>query len=153
MIEVGHHRVGQSELVGREDELIGPTLVLLQQAVSTHSGLCGAGHTGAYDADAVLGEFRGVHNLAGLLRDEHLLGRHLVLREVLDLDGIEAAKSAVQGDIGEIDALDLHTLHELTAEVQTSGGSGNGALVLSIDGLEALDVFGCCWTAIDDIAG
>ena len=59
-----------------------------------------------------------VHNVTGLLLDDHLLRVHLMLRQVLHLDGVEVAQAAVQGDIGKVDALDLHALHQLTTEVQ-----------------------------------
>ena len=29
MVEVGNHRIGQTEVVGRENELVGPSLILL----------------------------------------------------------------------------------------------------------------------------
>ena len=63
MVEVGHHGVSQPELVGREDELIGPALVFLQHPVGTHGGLRGAGRAGANDTDAVAVELGLVHDI------------------------------------------------------------------------------------------
>ena len=139
MVEVGYQGVRHTELVRREYELIGPSLKLLQQAVGTHGTLRSTGGAHADAADTMTSLLRAVHDVASLLMHEHLFRRHLVLRQILHLDRVEVTKSTMQSDIGKVDASDLHTLHELTAEVQTSGGSGNGTLVLGVDGLEALD--------------
>ena len=153
MVEIGDHRIGQSELIGREDELIGPSLILLQHAVGTYSGLGGLDDAGAHSTDMVLLELGLVDDAAGLGADEHLLGVHLVLGQVFHLDVVEVAEGTVEGDEGEVDAADLHALHKLAAEVQTGSGSGDGTLVLGIDALELLLVVGGCGTAVDHIMG
>ena len=51
-------------------------------------------------------------------------------------------------DKGELDALYLHALHQLAAEVKAGGRSGDGALVLGENALEVVQVFGSCRTAV-----
>ena len=72
--------VGNLEVVGREDELVRPSLKLLDAAVGAGGGFEGALHGGADGHYLVLGILGGVDHLAALLVDEHLLGVHLVLR-------------------------------------------------------------------------
>ena len=50
---------------------------------------------------------------ASLGTDVHLLRVHLVLGKVFHLDVVEVAQSAVQCDVCKVDALNLHTLHQL----------------------------------------
>ena len=76
-----------------------------------------------------------------------------MLRQILDLDRVEIAKSAVQGDIGEVNTSDLHTFQQLTAEVQTRSRSGDSALILGIDGLEPFHVLRHGRPMVDDITG
>ena len=73
VVEVGDHRVGESEVVGREDKLVGPSVVLLQQSVGAHGGLGGFDHAGAHGADMVAGSLGRVDSVAGLAGDNHLL--------------------------------------------------------------------------------
>jgi hypothetical protein len=61
--------------------------------------------------------------VAGLGGDDHLLAVHLVLGEVLDLHRAEGAQAHVQRDLREVDALQLHALHQLAAEVQAAVGA------------------------------
>ena len=72
MIEVGHKGIGHTEIVRREDELISPALELLQQSVGTHGTLCGTGCTDTYGTHTVTSLLRAVHDVTGLLVDEHL---------------------------------------------------------------------------------
>ena len=118
MIEVGNHRVCQSEVVRREDELIGPAVKLLQHSVSTDGRLCGTQRADADSTHVVALCLGIVGNAAGLSIDNHLLRTHLVLGEILDLDGVETAQAAMYGEIGEVDAVDFQALHQLTAEMQ-----------------------------------
>ena len=76
-----------------------------------------------------------------------------MLGEVLHLYGVEASKAAMDGDEGEVDATNLHHLHQLLAEVQTRCGGRHGTLVLGIDGLELLHVILRSGTLLYDVAG
>ena len=118
MIEIDHHAVGQSKVIRREDEPVGPAVKLLQHAIGTHSGLSGTQRRHTDGTDMMSGSLRLVDRHAGLGRDDHLLGTHLMLRQVLDLDTVETAQSAVDGDEREVDAANLQTLHQFTTEVQ-----------------------------------
>ena len=95
-------------------------------AVGAHGGLDGTHDGRAHGADVMSSVLGGVDPLHGVRLDEHLLGVHLVLGEVLDVDVAEVAQSGVEGDEGEVDALDFHALHQLPAEVQSGGGCGHG---------------------------
>ena len=95
MIEVGYHRVGNTELVRREDELVGPALILLEHLVRAYGGLGSLDYTCAYCAHVVSVLLGSVHCLAGISSNKHLLGVHLVLRKVLDFYIVEVAESAV----------------------------------------------------------
>ena len=83
-----------------------------------------------------------VDDAAAIGLDKHLLAVHLVLRQVLDVGIAEVAQSAVQGDKGELDAFDLHALHQFARKVQAGGRCGDGSLVTGKDALEILQVFG-----------
>ena len=93
-----------------------------------------------------------VYQFACLLAYSHLLGVHLVLRQVFHLNRIKAAKSAMKSDIGEVDAPYFHHLHHLTTEMKTSGRGCDSTLVLGIDGLEIIHVFGSGRTSVNNIA-
>ena len=162
MVEVGYHRVGQAEVVGREDKLVGPSLKLLQQAVCAHSRLSGFDHTCSNAAHMMALALRVVDDLAGFRRDEHLLRVHLVLRQVLYLNLVEIAQTAMKGDIGRIDASYLHHLEHLAREVDARAGCRDSALVFGERSLEVLHVlFGGMGkvlsflfrTVVDDISG
>ena len=76
-----------------------------------------------------------------------------MLRQVFHLDGVETAKAAMQGDVGEVDALDLHTLHQFTAEMQSGGRRRDGTLVLGVDGLEVVHILLCGRPLVYDVTG
>ena len=73
-------------------------------------------------------------------RYDDLLRVHLVLGQVLNIDGAEVTQTHVQRNLGRVDTLDLHTLQQVLREVSTRRGSSYGTLVLSEDGLVALGV-------------
>ena len=75
-----------------------------------------------------------------------------MLGEVFHLDWIETAQSAMEGDEGEVDASDLHALHQFAAEMQTCGRSGHRTLFLRIDRLEILHILLSGGATVDDIA-
>ena len=58
----------------------------------------------------------------------------------------------MNGNIGEVDAAYLQTLHQLTTEMQSGRRCRHSPLVLGIDGLEILHVIGCHRTLIGNIA-
>ncbi len=58
----------------------------------------------------------------------------------------------MDGDKGEIDATNLQTLQQLTAEVQSGSRSSDSSFVLGIDGLEILCILRCDVTLVDDVA-
>ena len=61
-----------------------------------------------------------------------------MLRQVFHLDRVERAETQVDGDVGKLEAANLHDLHQLAAEMQTCGGGGDGALVACENGLKLL---------------
>ena len=96
-----------------------------------------------------------VHQFASFLRDNHLLRIHLVLGKVLNLNLVEVAQSAMQGDVSLVDTVDFHTLHQLAGEVKTGSRSCNGTLYLSENTLEIFHIILCSvmiLTGIYDIA-
>ena len=76
-----------------------------------------------------------------------------MLGQVFHLDRVKATQSAVQCHISEVNAADLHTLQQLTAEVQTTSRRCHSTLLLGIDRLETLHVFFLCRTPVHNIAG
>ena len=72
VVEVNNQAVSQSEVIRREYEFVGPSIELLQHAIRTHSGLCGAqgGHTDSTNMMSV--DLRFVDGNAGLGSDDHL---------------------------------------------------------------------------------
>ena len=78
-----------------------------------------------------------------------------MLGKVLNLDVVEVAQTAMQGDISEVKALDFHALHQLAREVQACSRSGNGTFVFGKDTLEVIEVVLCSvmvFATVDDIA-
>ena len=53
MVEVGNHGVSQSEVIRWEDELVGPSVELLQHSVGTYRSLCGTHGADAHCTDVV----------------------------------------------------------------------------------------------------
>ena len=155
MVEVRDHRVGESEVVRREDELVSPAVVFLQHTVGSDSGLCSLNDACANGAHTVAGTLRFVDELAAVGVYTHLLRVHLMLCKVLHFDVVEVAQTAVERDIGEVDATNLHALHQLAREVQAGSRSRNGALVLGEDALEVVEVVLCAalvGAAVEDVA-
>ena len=91
MVEIGNHTVGHTEIVGREDELVGPSVIFLQQSVGTYGGLRGTGRADANGTDVMSAALGFVDNVAGLSVDDHLLRAHLVLGQVFHLNALEIA--------------------------------------------------------------
>ena len=140
MIEVGYHRVANAKLIRREDKLIRPSIIFLQQTVGAHSCLCGLGHTGAHQADMMSGSLRGVHQVAAFLTDKHLLGVHLVLRQVFHLNVMEVAQCAMERQESKVDTLNFHTLQHLTAEMESRCGCRHSTLILGKETLEIVHI-------------
>ena len=155
MIEVRDHRVGKSEVIRWEDELIGPAIVLLQHTVGANGCLRSLHHACTHSTHMVSGTLCVVHQLAAVGIDAHLLRVHLVLCEVLHLYVVEVAQSAVERNVCEVDATYLHALHQLTREVQAGSRSRNRTLVFSKDALEVVEVVlsaALIGTAVYDVA-
>ncbi len=141
-VEIRHHRVGDGEIIGVEDELVGPALHRFYHAARRYGGLHRAHHRSAYGhhlAPVALGR---VDALGTLLRHEELLRIHLMLRQILHVDGAEIAQTRVQGDEGRVDALDLHAFEQVLREVHTRRGGGHRALARGEYGLVTLGVLG-----------
>ena len=102
MIEVRYHRVGKSEVVRREDELVGPSLILLQHSISANSCLSSLNNTCTYSTHMAALLLCLVDDSASLSTDVHLLRVHLVLGKVLNFDVVEVAQTAVQSDIRKV---------------------------------------------------
>ena len=73
MIEVGYHTVCQTEVVWREDELVGPSIKLLQHTVCAHGSLRCLDDTGTDGANMMTIVLGGIDQVAALLVDDHLL--------------------------------------------------------------------------------
>src|SRR5579885_1136611 len=65
---------------------------------------------------------------------------HLMLAEILNLDGTESVESHVQGYKANIHALRAQAIQQFGCKVQASRGSGGGANDARIDGLVALRI-------------
>ena len=63
-----------------------------------------------------------------------------MLGQVLHLNLMEVAKTTVQGDERLVDAIDFHTLHQLSREVKTRSWSCHSTLLLCEDALEVLHI-------------
>ena len=140
-VEVGDEGVGGGALIRREDELVGPSVVGLDVSVHAHGALHGAQHRSAHGAYLVAVVALGVDLVGELIGNEHLLAVEAVLGEVLDIDFAERALSDVQSEILGLDIVNLHQSHEFAAEVQSSGGSDDSALLRGEDGLVSQCVF------------
>ena len=84
-----------------------------------------------------------VHDRASLGTYRHLLGVHLVLRQVLDLYAMEVAEATMKCDESRLDAFYLHTLEQFATEMQSCRRCCYGTFVLCEYGLEVLHVLAC----------
>ena len=66
MIEVYDTRVGKSVVVWWKDEVVCPTVVSLDIAISTHYGFCSLEHTGSYATDAMTSLLGTIDDVASL---------------------------------------------------------------------------------------
>ena len=76
--------------------------------------------------------------------DEQLLGVHLVLGEVLDIDFAEVAQPRVQSEKSVVDTFNLHAFQQLPAEMESGSRSDHSPFVTGKDvlitlGIELLD--------------
>ena len=90
-----------------------------------------------------------VDAVTSLLMHVHLLTVHLVLGKVFDIDFAEVSQTTMQGDIGEVNTLDFHALHQGLAEMETCRGGCHGTFVAGKDTLEVLQVTGFAGTFQD----
>ena len=141
-MEVGHDGVRHGELVGREDELVGPGVVGAHLVVRGHVGLQGPDHGHAHAADLVAAALGAVDLGGRLLADDDAFAVHAVLGEVLDVHRAEVADAHVHGDEGLLDVVEDHPVEQLAAEMEAGRRGGHGSLVLGEDGLELLGVLG-----------
>ena len=89
-------------------------------------------------------EFCLVYKFTSLCRNKHLLRVHLMLCKVLNLNLMEVSKTTMQSDICRIDTDNLHSLHHLTREVETSCWRRYSTFILSEYTLEILVILFCC---------
>ena len=141
-VEVGEHSVSHREIVGREDKLARPAFKFFDATFCAHTCFEGTLHGSSYGANLASLLLCGIDHLTALLAHEHLLAVHLVFGEIFDVSLGEVAQTTVEGDESRFDALDLHALHHVLAEVQTCSGSGDRTFVFGEDALETFQVFG-----------
>lgn len=143
MIEIGYHAVGQTEVVWWEDKLVGPSVILLQHSVCAYGGLRCLDNARSDGADMMAFLLCRVHDRASLGTYRHLLGVHLVLRQVLYLYAMEVAEATMKCDESRLDAFYLHTLEQFATEMQSCRRCCYGTFVLCEYGLEVLHVLAC----------
>lgn len=102
-------------------------------------GADGGGSDG--DDTAVFAE-GGVDGGGGFGREGVALAVEVDVFDAVDADGLEGAESDVEGDVGGLDAALFEGFEYFGREVEASGGRGDGAGLLGVDGLVALAVFG-----------
>ena len=73
MIEIGNGTVGKSEFVWRENELVGPAIECLHHTIGAYGCLSGLHHAGTDGTNTMPLSLGSVHQVASLLRDNHLL--------------------------------------------------------------------------------
>ena len=66
-----------------------------------------------------------------------------MLGKILHLNLVEVAKSAMQSNESLVDAINLHTLHQLSGEVETSSRSSYSTFLLCKNALEIVHIFLC----------
>ena len=140
-VEVGEHSVSYREIVGREDKLARPAFKFFDATFCAHTSFKGTLHGSSYGANLMSLLFCGIDHLTALFAHEHLLAVHLVFGEIFHIGLCEVAQTTVEGDECRFDALDLHALHHVLAEVQTCSGSGDRAFVFGEDALETFQIF------------
>ena len=91
--------------------------------------------------DPAAGALGLVDHICRLLRDHAELGVHMMLGDLLRLDGPEGPETDVQRDIGLFDALGCELFQQLAGKMQTGCRRGGRAVHLGIDRLIALAVF------------
>ena len=121
-------------------------------SVGADGALDGTHHGSTYGTDLAVQVFGMVHNPYGFLVHNHLLGVCLVLGEVFHINVEEVTQAGMQGDVGKVNTLDFHTLHQLAAEVQAGGRRRNSSFVACKNRLETFGIVRLYGT-VDDAVG
>ena len=139
-MEIGYHRIGHRKVIRREDELIRPAFIFLQMAVCADGTLYRTHHRSTYGTHLPVQILGTVYNLYGFFRNNHLLGIRLMLGKVLYIDVAEVAQTGMQCNIGKVNSLNLHALHQLAAEMQACRRSRYSTFVAGKDRLETFRI-------------
>ena len=134
-VEVGDKAVDALKFIAGVDEDIRPAVVLAYAASESRHGFKGAaagGADGEYPASARLSlvDYRG-----GLGGQVVVLRVHMMLLDVIRLDGAEGAEADMERDETYPDAFFFDLFKQLGCEMQTRRGRCGAALLLGVDGL------------------
>ena len=94
-MKVGNHAVGNREVVGWKNKLMGPALIGVEGANRRHRRLQTPHDRGAHGTDFTVGTQRIVNNIRSILRDDQLLRVHFVFGEIFHLNGTKSSQSNV----------------------------------------------------------
>ena len=134
-MEVGDEGVDGLELVARIDKNGGFAGFGGEFGVALEVGFERADRGGADGEDFMPGGADGVEGGGGGFGDVIFFGVHLVILDVVDLDGAEGPKADMEGDFDDMDTFLLDLVEEFWGEMKAGGGGGSGAEFVGVDGL------------------
>ena len=140
-VQSGNNSVRNREIVRREYELVGPSVVWLDLVGRRHISFQSPEDGGSDGHDLVAGVLGLVDHLAGLVGDDESLGIHPVLGQVFDIHPAELTYAHMLRDESLVDVLEDHPVEQLAAEMRAGGRDRHGPFVLGEYGLVILVVF------------
>ena len=140
-MEIGYERVDALILISGIDKYIRPVIVGAYLAAFSRDALesAAAGSSDGKNASAVF--LRIVYEFRRSLRQHIMLGVHMVILNILRLDGAECSETYMEGDKSDTDALFAQGVKEFGSEMQSGGRCGGAAALAGIDGLISIVIF------------
>ena len=90
-MEVGDHAGSHTEIVRRENELIGPSFEFFQMSVGTYCRFNRTHHGSSDSTDLATVVLTLVHNTHNISVHDHLFGIHLMLCQIFHVDFTEVS--------------------------------------------------------------
>src|SRR5665647_1873410 len=108
-MKVGYHTVGNTEIIRRENEFVGPALKRFKHAIGRDRSLKCPHHGSTNGTDTMLLFFGSIDNIYRFLFDPDLFRVHLVFGQILHINTSEVSEANVKRDLSKIYSLDFES--------------------------------------------
>ena len=98
-MKIGNESIRHAEIIRGKDKLVRPPVERVQVLVRRDRTLDRPHACGTDRANLFLFVDRPIDHIACLLRNDHLLGIHLVFREILDIDFTKITQARMKGEV------------------------------------------------------